>query len=125
MFKGLGGLANLGSMLKQAQQLGSRMKGLQDELRGKRALGAAGGGLVEFETNGLGEVLRVSIADELIGQHDREMLEDLVCAAANQAQQKARQLHEAAMREVTSDMNLPGLDEALSQLRGNGPSPGS
>jgi hypothetical protein len=49
---------------------------------------------------------------------DREMLEELLPAAINQAQAKAKQLHRAAMQSMTEGLNLPGLDEALAQLSG-------
>ena len=89
MFKGLGNLANLGSLVKQAQEMGSKMQALGDELKTKRATGAAGGGLVEVEVNGLGEVLAVRIDPSLVEKQDREMIEDLLPAAFNAAAQKA------------------------------------
>ena len=116
MFKGLGNLANLGALMKQAQEMGTRMQAVQEELRGKRASGAAGGGLVEVDVNGLAEVLAVRIDPSLIERGDREMIEDLLPAAFNAAQQKARQLHAEAMRSVTGGLSLPGLEDAISQL---------
>ena len=116
MFKGLGNLANLGSMLKQAQQMGTRMKALNEELKSKRVTGAAGGGMVEVEANGVGEVLAVRIDPALFAKGDREMIEDLLPAAMNQALEKGRQLHAEAMKDATGDLNLPGLQEALAGL---------
>jgi len=129
MFKGLGNLANLGALMKQAQEMGGRMQAMQEELRGKRATGSAGGGLVEVDVNGLAEVLAVRIDPALVERGDREMIEDLLPAAFNAAQQKARQLHAEAMRSVTGGISLPGLEEAISQWtsggadRDNKPSP--
>jgi nucleoid-associated protein EbfC len=116
MFKGLGNLANLGTLMKQAQEMGGRMQAMQEELRGKRATGAAGGGLVEVEVNGLAEVLAVRIDPSLVAKGDREMIEDLLPAAFNAAQQKARQLHAEAMQSIAGDLPLGGLQDALSQL---------
>jgi nucleoid-associated protein EbfC len=116
VFKGLGNLANLGSLMKQAQEMGTRMQSVQDDLRTKRATGAAGGGLIEVDVNGLAEVLAVRIDPSLMERGDREMIEDLLPAAFNTAQQKARQLHAEAMRAVTGGMSLPGLEDAFSQL---------
>jgi DNA-binding YbaB/EbfC family protein len=121
VLKGLGNLANLGSILKQAQEMGGRMQAIQDELRGKRATGAAGGGLVEVEVNGLGEVLTVRIDPSLIEKGEREMIEDLLPAAFRAAQQKARELGAEAMQSLTGGANLPGLQEALAQFTGGGP----
>jgi nucleoid-associated protein EbfC len=120
VFKGLGNLANLGAMMKQAQEMGSKMQSLGEELKLKRATGAAGGGLVEVEVNGLGEVLAVRIDPTLVEKQDREMIEDLLPAAFNAAAQKAKQLHAEGMQAITGGM--PGLGDALSQLVGESPS---
>ena len=118
MLKGLGNLANLGSMLKQAQQVGSRLQEISAQLRTKRAVGTSGAGLVEVEVNGLGEVLHVRIDPDLFAKGDREMIEDLIPAAANQAQEKAKQLHAQAMQGLAAGMDIPGLGEALANLSG-------
>ena len=113
-----GGLGNLGSLIKQAQQIGSRLEGVNDDLRGRRTTGTAGGGMVEIEVNGLQEVLRCRIDPSLFQQGDRELVEDLILAATNQAMTKARQLHAEAMKSLAGGMQLPGLDEALAKLSG-------
>ena len=125
MLKGLSNLANLGNVLKQAQEMGGRMQAMQDELRTKRATGAAGGGLVEVEVNGLAEVLAVRIDPTLMEKKDREMIEDLLPAAFNAAQQKARQMHAEAMQSIAGDLPLGGLQDALSQFSGGGPGAGN
>ncbi len=116
MFKGLGQLANLGSILKQAQQIGSQMQGLGEQLKQQRATGTAGGGLVEVEVNGLGEVIACRIDPDLIAKGDGEMIEDLLPAAFNQAHAKSKQLHAEAMKSLTEGMELPGLDDVLAQI---------
>jgi len=121
MFKGLGNLANLPALLKQAQEMGTKMQAIGEELKTKRATGSAGGGLVEVEVNGVGEVLAVRIDPSLIAKQDREMIEDLLPAACNAAAQKAKQLHAEAMTSITGGMPLAGLEDALSQLSGNVP----
>ncbi|MCC7476612.1 MAG: YbaB/EbfC family nucleoid-associated protein [Pirellulales bacterium] len=123
MFKALGNLANLGSLVKQAQEMGNRMQALQEQLKLKRATGTAGGGLVEVEANGIGEALAVRIDPSLFEKGEREMIEDLLPAAFNAAQAKAKQLHAEAMQSIAGDLSLPGLGEALAQL-GNPPGPG-
>ncbi len=119
LFKGLGNLANLGSIIKQAQQVGGKLKELNEELRTKRATGNAGGGLVEVEVNGLAEVLAVRIDPSLIEKGEREMIEDLLPAAFNAAQAKAKELHAEALQQVTQGLNVPGLDQALGNLGGD------
>ncbi len=120
MFKGLGNLANLGTLMKQAQEMGGRMQAIQQELKGKRATGSAGGGLVEVDVNGLAEVLSVRIDPSLVAKGDREMIEDLLPAAFNDAQRKAKEMHTAAMQSLTGGIPIAGFQEALSQLTGGG-----
>lgn len=118
MFKGLG---NLGSLLKQAQEFSGRMKGLNDELRNRHTSGSAGGGMVEVEVNGLMEVLRCRIDPSLVTQGDRELLEDLVATAVNQAIAKAKELHAEALKTAAGGFEVPGLDEAMQKILGGNP----
>lgn len=120
MFKSLGNLANLGTLMKQAQEIGGKMQALQEELKTKRATGSAGGGLVEVDVNGLGEAMAVRIDPTLVAKGDREMIEDLLPTAINAAQQKAKQFHAEAMQSLTGGIPLPGLQDALSQMMGDG-----
>jgi hypothetical protein len=112
------GLANLASLVKQAQQVGAKLQNLNETLKTKRATGAAGGGLIEVEVNGLGEILFVRIDPAFFAQGDREMIEELFPAAANQALAKSRQLHADAVKSMTEGMDVPGLSEALANLSG-------
>ena len=117
MFKGL---SNIGSLLKTAQEAGGKMQEINAQLKTQRVTGSAGAGMVEVEANGLGEILRVTIDPSLFEKNEREMVEDLVPAATNEAIQKAKQLHVEAMQSITSGINLPGLDldSALKQFTG-------
>ena len=116
MFKGL---ANLGTLLKQAQQLGGQMGQLTEEMRKRRVTGSAGGGMVEIEVNGLMEVLGCRIDPQLFAQNDRELLEDLVMAAVNQAIGKGKEMHAESIRDLTGGMPLPGgFREALEKFTG-------
>lgn len=116
MFKGIG---NIASLMKTAQQLGSKVAAVKEDLKSQRVTGAAGGGMVEVQANGLGDVLSVKIDPSLFDSGDREMVEDLIPAAVNQAREKANQLHTEAMQAVGAGLSLPGLDEALAQLSDN------
>lgn len=123
MLKGLGNLANLPGLIKQAQEMGSKMQQLSVEMKAKRVTGSAGGGLVEVDANGLGEALAVRIDQSLIDKQDRELLEDLLPTAINAAQQKAKELHAESMQSLAGGMNIPGLSDALGGL-GNMQPPG-
>jgi len=118
VLKGLGNLANIGSMLKQAQEMGSRLQELTEELKAKRVTGSAGGGLVEVEANGAAQVVAVRFDPELFEKHDREMLEDLTTAAVNDALAKAKQLHAEAIQGLAGGLPVPGLEQALANFAG-------
>ena len=115
MFKGL---ANLGSILKQAHQIRGQMDELGDKLKTRRTTGSSGGGMVEIEVNGLMEVLRVSIDEKLASGGDRELLEDLVAAAMNETIRKGKELHAEALQELTGGLQLPGLQDAMAKFMG-------
>lgn len=117
MFKGL---SNLTSLFKQAQELGGRMRQMNEEMKNQRTVGSAGGSMVEVEVNGLMEILACRIQPQLFQEGDRELIEDLLVAATNQALAKAREMHAGAMRQLSGNLNLelPGLNEALTQLMG-------
>ena len=117
MFKGLG---NIASLMKQAQEMGGKMQQINEELKANRVVGTAGAGLVEVETNGLGEALAVRIDPTLIEKQDRELLEDLLPAAINSAREKATQLHAEKMQSVTGGIDMSSLGDVLGNL-GQGP----
>ncbi len=112
MFKELG---NIASLLRQAQQFSGKMQAINERLKGQRVTASTGGGMVEVEANGLGEVLRVRIEPTLVERGEREMIEDLLPSAVNQALAKAKKCHYEAMKSITDGLNFPGLDEALSK----------
>jgi DNA-binding YbaB/EbfC family protein len=113
MLKGLG---NIASLLRQAQQFSGKMKAVNEQLKGERVSASTGGGMVEVEANGLGEVLRIRIDPTLVERGEREMIEDLLPGAINQALAKSKQCHVEAMKSITEGLQFPGLDDALSQL---------
>jgi DNA-binding YbaB/EbfC family protein len=113
MFKELGQLASLLRSMPQMSKLKEEMDGLQQRLGQISAEGDAGGGMVKVRVNGKLEVVACTISDEAM--RDREMLEDLVRAAVNQAMEKARiQAAEETSKMagnlgLPSGLNLPGL----------------
>jgi nucleoid-associated protein EbfC len=121
VFKGLGNLANIGAIVKQAQEMGGKMQAIQEELKTKKATGAAGGGLVEVDVNGLSDVLAVRIDPTLVAKGEREMIEDLLPAAFNAAQAKAKQMHAEALQGLAGGLPIGGFADILSQLPGANP----
>ena len=96
----------LGGLMKQAQKMQEDMQKAQAELATMEVEGQAGGGMVKVAMNGRHEIRRVNIDDSLIGD-DKDMLEDLVAAAVNDAVRKVEQQSTDKMSGLTSGMNLP------------------
>lgn len=113
MFKSLGNIAN---MVKQAQEMKSRMGEMEAKLVEVRVKGAAGGGMVGVEANGQQKILAVRIDEKLLNVDDREMLEDLVAAATNDALNLAKQAAAEQMAEITGGIDLPGMEQMMEQL---------
>lgn len=85
------------------------MAEIQEELAKKTVEVGTGGGMVKVTANGLGEILSVRIDPELINMQDREILEDLVLGAVNEAQKKANELRQEEMTRLTGGLKIPGL----------------
>lgn len=122
MFNGLG---NLASMMKQASQMQGLMSDAQEKLARVRVSGTAGGGMVIVEATGQQKVVSCQIDESLMKTGDRELIEDLVTAATNQALEKSREAAAEEMNRLAGGLNLPGLSEALANFQeGGGPSSG-
>jgi DNA-binding YbaB/EbfC family protein len=112
MFNQLGQIATL---MKQLPKIKEEMDKYQQRLAQITAEGDAGGGMVKVRVNGKLEVLACTLSDEALRLNDREMLEDLIRAAANQALTKVRALNAEEMGKVATGlglpagMNIPGL----------------
>ena len=98
---------NIGNMMKQAQQLQANMQRAQAEIASMEITGEAGGGMAKVVMTGKHEVRRVMLDQSLIGGDDKEMLEDLIAAAINDAVQKVERASQAKMSELMGGMNLP------------------
>jgi len=98
---------NMFDIMKQAQQLQSRMQDLQTELESAEVEGRAGGGLVAVTMSGKGEVKKVAIDPSLMKEEEREVLEDLVVAACADAKAKAEALAAEKMKAVTGGLPIP------------------
>ncbi len=96
----------LANIMKQAQQMQNSMQKVQEEVASMEVNGQAGGGMVVVVMNGKHEVRRVQIEAELL-KEDKEMLEDLIAAAVNDASRKAEQLMSERVAALTAGMGLP------------------
>jgi len=100
--------AGLGNIMKQAQAMQENMRKAQEELALIEVNGSAAGGLVKIIMTCRHDVKRVSIAPELL-KDDKEVLEDLVAAAMNDAVRKAEEATQQKMSGLTSGLGIPGL----------------
>lgn len=103
--RGMGGVAGLGGLMKQAQQMQERMKKAQEELADVEVEGQAGSGIVKV-TMTCAHVVRRIVIDPA-AMDDREMLEDLVAAAVNDAVRRVEETSQGKMSGFTAGLNLP------------------
>lgn len=96
----------IGNLMKQAQKMQADMQKAQEELARQETTGESGGGMVKITMNGRHEVRRVEIDDALMGD-DKEMLEDLIAAACNDAAHRIEAKTKDEMSGLTAGLNLP------------------
>ena len=96
--------------MKQAQKLQKQMVEMQEEMGKQTVEGSAGGGMVKAVANGHQDILEVKIDPEVVDPDDIEMLQDLIVAAVNQARQKAQEIQNEQMSQLTGGLNIPGLN---------------
>lgn len=102
-------MKNFGKMLKQAQEMQAKMAKLQEELAAREVEATSGGGMVAVRMNGRQEVMSLRIDPCVFQDGDREMLEDLVVAALNEARRKALDMAAEEMKNLTGGLSIPGL----------------
>tara|TARA_R110002072_G_scaffold1598_2_gene13539 strand:- start:12068 stop:12397 length:330 start_codon:yes stop_codon:yes gene_type:complete len=99
-------LDGLGDLMKQAQQMQEKMQSMQEEIGRAEVQGESGAGLVKIVMTGRHDVKRVSIDDSLRTE-DKEVLEDLIAAAVNDAVRRVEQNQKDKMSDLTAGMPLP------------------
>ena len=100
-------MVNLGNMMKQAQQLQKKMSEAQEKLNSIEVEGSSGGGMVKVTATAKGEVKRVLLDDSLLSKEDKEVTEDLIVAAVNDAKEKGEIASQEEMKSVTGGLPLP------------------
>jgi nucleoid-associated protein EbfC len=113
MIRGLGNIAKLMGSMGEIQ---GRIEAMKASLSDIKVAGTAGGGMVTVEATASHTITRVSIEQTLIEAGDREMIEELVTAATNQAMEKARQAASEEMSKMAGELEIPGIGDALSRL---------
>ncbi len=97
----------IGNLMKQAQKMQEDMQKAQEEMANMEVIGQSGGGMVSVVMTGRHDVKRVSIDDSLLSD-DKDMLEDLVAAAINDAVRQVEKTTSEKMAGMTAGLNLPG-----------------
>jgi len=96
-------------LMEQAQGLQAKIAALQEELAERTVIGSAGGDMVKVEASGTQEILSIKIENEVLDSDDRELLEDLIVAAVNDALKKSRELMAQEMSKLTGGIRIPGI----------------
>jgi DNA-binding YbaB/EbfC family protein len=107
MFKEIGQFA---SLLKNLPKMREEMEKFQAQLAQISAEGDAGGGTVKVKVNGQMEIIKCTLSEEALKLNDRELLEDLIAAAVNQALQKVKQAVAQESTKMTGAFGLPGMN---------------
>ena len=102
--------SGLGNIMKQAQAMQENLKKAQEELARVEVVGNSGGGMVKVTMTCRHDVKKVEIDDALMSEEDKEVLEDLVAAALNDAVRKVEQQTQEKMAGLAGGLNIPGLN---------------
>lgn len=96
----------IGDLMKQAQEMQAKMQEMQQNLEKAEVVGESGAGLIKVTMNGRHDAKRVEIDPSLLGE-DKEILEDLIAAAINDAVRKVEQNNQQSMSNLTGGIDLP------------------
>lgn len=108
--QGMGkGPGDMNSMIRQAQKMQEEMAEKRAELDAKEYTVTAGGGVITVTIGGTKQVKSIKISPDLIDPDDIETLEDILCAAVNEAIKTVEDIEEKEMSKVTGSMSMPGL----------------
>ncbi len=100
-------IPNMNDLMKQAQELQEKMKAAQEKRAKMLYYGEAGAGMVKVTMTGQHDVKKVAIDDSVM-QEDKELLEDLLCAAVNDAVRKVEAGSKDVLAEMGAGLNMPG-----------------
>lgn len=104
-------IPGMGNMMKQVQKMQEDMAKAQQELEATEVTGEAGAGMVKVTLTGKNECRKIDISEE--AYDDKEMLEDLIAAAFNDAVRTVEKTKEEKLGGITGGMNIPGMDQFL------------
>ncbi|MDC0739157.1 YbaB/EbfC family nucleoid-associated protein [Cognatishimia sp. SS12] len=107
MFKGLGQIGDMAKMMKQAQEMQTKMAQMQDDLQDILVVGESGAGLVKATATAKGDLKGLEIDPSIFVASEKEVVEDLILAAIKEAQTKAGERAQQEMGKLTEGLGLP------------------
>jgi len=102
-------MKGLGDLMKKAQEMKASMDRLQEELATKEVEAGAGGGMVTVRATGAQEIVSIDIDPSVIDPEEKEMLQDLVQAAVNEALRKSKDMMQEEMGKITGGLPVPDI----------------
>jgi DNA-binding YbaB/EbfC family protein len=102
-------MKGLGDLMKKAQQMKVSMDRLQEELASREVEAGAGGGMVTVRATGAQEIASIDIDPSVIDPEEKEMLQDLVQAAVNEALRKSKEMMQEEMGKITGGLPVPDI----------------
>ncbi len=100
---------DLTDIMKQAQSMQTKFNEIQQEVAQKKVEGVSGGGMVKVVVNGRQQIISLTIEPEIYASEDKEMLEDLIIAAANNALEQSKQLLQEELKKLTGGLPMPNF----------------
>ena len=100
----------LGNLMKQAQAMQDNLRKAQEELARTEVEGQSGGGMVKVTMTCRHDIRKVDLDDSMMNAEDKEVLEDLIAAAVNDAVRRVEQTTQEKMAGLTGGLNIPGLN---------------
>ena len=107
MFKGLGQLGDMAKIMKQAQEMQTKMADFQEQLDNIEVWGEAGAGLVKVKSNAKGKVMSITIDEKILIPSEKEVIEDLIVAAIVDVQAKAADREKEELSNMSEGLGLP------------------
>ena len=107
MFKGLGQFGDMTKIMKQAQEMQTKMSSMQDRLDSIEVVGESGAGLVRATSTAKGKITALVIDEKILRPSEKEVVEDLILAAITDAQTKAEEKEKEEMSNIGESMGLP------------------
>lgn len=99
----------MNSLVRQAQQMQSKITRVQEEIGNKTIEASTGGGVVTATVNGKQELLAITIDPEVVDPEDVELLQQMILGAVNQAMEEAGKMMNTEIEKITGGLNIPGL----------------